>query len=77
VVTLTVVDPTGQGHAVVYPGDATLPGTSSLNFTAGVTRANNAVLPLSADGAGTLAVQATVLGAGQTHLLLDVSGYFQ
>ena len=77
VVTLTAVEPTGQGHAVVYPGDATLPGTSSIDFIAGVTRANNAILPLSTDGAGALAAQATVLGGGETHLLLDVSGYFE
>jgi hypothetical protein len=77
VATLTVVGPTGQGHVVVYPGDAALPGTSSIDFAAGVIRANNAILPLSTDGGGILAVQAIVLGAGQTHLLLDVSGYFQ
>jgi hypothetical protein len=76
-VSLTALDPTGQGHVVVYPGDAALPGTSSLDFTGGVTRANNAVLALSSDGAGTLAVQATIAGGGETHLLLDVSGYFQ
>ena len=76
-VTLTAVDPTGQGNAVLYPGDAALPGTSSIDFAAGITRANNAVLRLSSDGTGTLAVQATLPGGGETHLLLDVSGYFQ
>jgi len=77
VATLTAVDPTGSGNAVLYPGDAALPGTSSIDFAAGVTRANNAVLRLSSDGTGTLAVQATFPGGGETHLLLDVSGYFQ
>jgi hypothetical protein len=76
-VTLSAVGPTGQGNVVLYPGDAALPGTSTINFAAGITRANNAVLPLSRDGAGTLAVQATIPGGGETHLLLDVSGYFQ
>ena len=45
-----------------------------MNYRPGKTRANNAVVPLGADG--NLVVfceQAT----GQTNVVLDVSGYFQ
>jgi hypothetical protein len=48
---------------------------SSINFTAGVTRANNAAVPLATDGTGTIGVQNG--SAGMVHLVLDVNGYFQ
>jgi hypothetical protein len=76
-VNLTVLGATGTGHLTAWPADAPLPGTSTLNFAAGQTRANNAVLALASDGSGTLAVRALVPGAGQVHLIVDVSGYFQ
>ena len=47
-----------------------------INFAAGQTRANNAVLPLSKDGNAALAFHAD-MGAGAVQLVVDVSGYFQ
>jgi hypothetical protein len=47
---------------------------SSINFTPGVTRANNAVVQLATNG-GTINVHNT--SAGTVHFVLDVSGYFQ
>jgi hypothetical protein len=42
-------------------------------FQAGQTRANNTIMGLSTDGRiGAIAY----LGSGQTHLVLDVTGYF-
>ena len=73
---VTVV-PTGAGNVTLFPGDATPPPTSTLNFLAGVNRANNALLQLSADGAGTLAARAFLTGGGQVDLIVDVNGYFQ
>jgi hypothetical protein len=74
---ITVTAATGAGHVLAYPGDQLAPLTSSINFSTGQTRANNAVLPLSEDGQGRLAVTAAVAGGGTVHLILDVTGYFE
>jgi hypothetical protein len=70
---VTVTGPTNFGHVAFAPG--CVPGPSTINFGPGQTRANNAVLPIAADGrltAGTF-----VLGGGSVHLILDVNGYFE
>jgi hypothetical protein len=74
-VNLTVVA-AGSGNLVAYAGGSSIPGTSAISFSNGQVRANNAVLPLSADGQATLAVQAS-LASGSVHLIVDVNGYFQ
>jgi hypothetical protein len=74
-INLTVVA-AGSGNLVAYAGGSSIPGTSAISFSNGQVRANNAVLPLSADGQGTLAVQASLL-SGSVHLIIDVNGYFQ
>jgi hypothetical protein len=76
-VNLTVVGATGLGYLQAWPADLPQPSTSVLNFSAGQTRANNAILPLSTDGPGALAAQALVLGGGTVHLVIDVNGYFE
>lgn len=77
-VNVTAVDASGNGNVALYPGDAQAPGSSAINFSAGVTRANNAILALAHNGAGTLTARATVNASpGQVHLILDVNGYFQ
>jgi hypothetical protein len=77
-VNLTVVDGTGNGNVALFPGDAQAPTVSSINFTAGLTRSNNAIVTLARSGAGTLTARATVNASpGQVHLILDVNGYFQ
>jgi hypothetical protein len=71
---ITVVSPTQAGDLRLFPtGGAG--NTSAINFRAGQTRANNAVVTLSASGqfSLTLAMAAT----GTTHFLLDVVGYYQ
>jgi hypothetical protein len=73
-VNVTVTAPTAAGQLTFGPGGAPPPGTSTLNFAAGQTRANNAVLPLGPDG--TLAVLAG-LGEGSVHLIVDVNGWFE
>lgn len=75
---VTVVQGTSTGHVRLGPGDcASLPATSTINFSAGQTRANNAILPLASDGSGGLAASAFVLGGGSVHLIVDVGGYFE
>lgn len=74
---VTVINPNGAGYAALYPGNYPQPVASTLNFTAGVTRANHAILPLATDGAGTLTALLSVAAAnGSADLTVDVSGYF-
>jgi hypothetical protein len=72
-VNVTVTQPTAPGHLILFPG-GTPPGVSMINFQPGQTRANNAIVPLSASG--TLSV-ADGQSTGTTHFILDVNGYFQ
>jgi len=72
---VTVVAGTTVGHLVVYPGDRTPPLASTLNFSAGQTRANNAIVGLASNGTGTVAVKNNAASA--VNVILDVNGYFQ
>jgi hypothetical protein len=72
-VNLTVTQPSAAGFLTLYPDGTPVPPTSSINYSAGRTRANNAVLPLGGNGA--LRVQAG--GGGTVHFILDVNGYFE
>lgn len=72
---VTAVTPAAAGHVVLHPGGGPLPSTSTLNFAPGVTRANNAIVPVSTDG--TASIAAANSSAAPLHLLLDVAGWFQ
>lgn len=74
-VNLTAVLPAASGYLKAFPADAVEPTTSVLNFVPGRVRANNALLGLATSGAGT--VKITNGSGGNTHVLLDVTGYFQ
>jgi uncharacterized repeat protein (TIGR01451 family) len=75
VVNATVAGSTGPGSVNLYAAfPATIPGTSIVNFPAGVTRANNAVVGLN--GAGQMAVF-NGMASGTAHFVLDVVGYFE
>jgi len=68
------VESTDAGNLRFYRADRQVPGTSTLNYGPGQVRASQTLIPLSDDGAlGVRATQAT----GTTHLIIDVSGYFQ
>ncbi|HEX9187903.1 MAG TPA: Calx-beta domain-containing protein, partial [Vicinamibacteria bacterium] len=73
-VNLTVTGSTVQGNLTLHPAGQPLPLASTLNYTTGLTRANNAVVGLSASGA--LAVRCNQ-ASGTTHAVLDVTGYFE
>ena len=73
-VNVTVANPTSSGYLILYPGGLPLPVVSVLNYRAGQTRANNAILPLGA--AGDLVVNCGS-SSGTVDFLLDVNGYFQ
>ena len=75
-VNLTAIGAAAPGYLTLFPGnDATPPLASNVNFTPGVTRANNAVVRLATDASGTINVKNG--SAGTVHFVLDVNGYFQ
>lgn len=74
-VNVTVVPGAGAGQLALYAGDGTRPETSTISFAAGQTRANNAVLPLAADGSGSIKVNNT--SSAPVQFILDVNGYFE
>ena len=65
----------GSGYLTLYPGNGVNPGTSTLSFATGRTRANNAILFLSTDGSGGINVLNG--SASSNHFILDVNGYFR
>jgi hypothetical protein len=71
---VTVTGSLSGGTVVLYPGDAAIPPTSTINFAAGMTRANNSIMGLSRDGLGTMSALSV---SSQVHLILDVNGYFE
>jgi hypothetical protein len=72
---VTVTEPAATGGLVLHPGDEATPTASTISFAAGYTRANNAILPMSGDGSGT--VNVVNQSSGTVHLIVDVNGYFR
>jgi hypothetical protein len=71
---LTVTAPTTAGHVRLFPAGGAEPLASALNYTAGLTRANNAIVGLG--GAGEIAVRVSQ-ASGTAHVIVDVDGYFE
>lgn len=75
VINVTVTQTTAGGHLIVYPADLQQPPVSStLNFGPNMTRANNAIVALSADGK--LKLRPVMSPSGSAHLVVDVMGFF-
>ena len=72
VLNVTVTGSASSGFVALQPGNPWPASTSAINFAAGRTRANNAILALAADGFGTVTIQ----GSTAVDVILDVSGYF-
>lgn len=71
-VNVTVVSPSAAGFLTLFPTGQGAPSSSTINFRAGQTRANNAILTLGGGGGiDVLSAQAAV------HFVLDVNGYFE
>src|SRR5262249_590665 len=68
--------PPGAGRLILLPADQPVPFASTINFRAGQSLPNNAIVPLATDGTGRIGVEPFIVGAGKTHLVLDVVGYF-
>ena len=73
-VNVAVTQPTAAGNLRLYAAGTTAPSASSLNYSAGQTRANNAVIGLGASGQ--IAIRCTQ-ASGTVHAILDVTGYFE
>lgn len=67
--------PQGGGHLRIHPAGTPLPDVASINFAAGQTRSNNAILPLGVSGG--VSVYAGIGSGLRVDLVLDVTGYFQ
>lgn len=71
VINTTVTRPTTAGYVTGYRTGPTRPATSTINFVPGLTVANRAIVPVSADGRISF-----YNSAGTTQLVIDVAGYF-
>jgi hypothetical protein len=69
-VNITATEPAAAGYVTAYPCASAVPATSNVNFTAGSSVANAAVVPVAADGTICLAASAP------THLIVDLAGAF-
>ena len=74
-VNLTVVEPTGDGFATLWPAGGRKPDTSNLNWAPGDIRPNAVVIGLGPDGALDLRVDMPFTPTAEAHVLVDVMGW--
>ena len=67
--------PPRAGNIRLFPAGQVVPTASSVNYTAGQTRANNAIVSL--DPSGQLAAFVGQTAGTTVHLMIDVNGYFE
>jgi uncharacterized protein (DUF1800 family) len=70
---LTITAPSTAGFVTAYPASTVRPVTSQLNYRAGQTRTNNAILALGPGGGVEIYLGQA---SGAAHLIVDVNGYF-
>ena len=70
----TITQPTAQGDLRVVPAGGSLPLVSTMNWSPGQTRANNAVVQLGPSSDVTIHLDQA---SGTVHFIIDVTGYFQ
>jgi hypothetical protein len=68
---ITVTNTLGPGFIVIFPQGGTAPTVSTLNYVAGQTIANAAIVL-----AGTNGGVAVIAGVSGTDLVIDINGYF-
>ncbi|MFL6238237.1 MAG: hypothetical protein ACJ735_01910 [Actinomycetes bacterium] len=71
-INLTATRPQAHGYLKAFPTGSGEPVTSNVNFGAGETIANLALVPLSSSGQITVSNHS----AGNVHVIIDVQGYF-
>lgn len=70
VVTITAIDPSAPGYLTAFPAGGSMPTSSVVNYAAGVTVANSAIIPVGANG--DIALYAS---AGGPNVAIDAVGY--
>ena len=70
-VNVTVVSPTASNFLTVYPSGTARPGTSNINFVAGQTIPNMAIVRVGTDGKISIYNE-----EGATQVIIDVVGWF-
>ncbi|MDQ1246302.1 MAG: hypothetical protein QG597_670 [Actinomycetota bacterium] len=70
VANVTATGPTGGGHLRVFPCGRALPNVSTLNYPAGASVANLAVIAPGRSG------RVCIYSPTQTHVFVDINGYF-
>jgi ELWxxDGT repeat protein len=70
---VTVTGATTSGNVRLFAGGTPAPAASTINFVAGVTRANNGFVALGSGGD----VSALLGPTGTAHLIIDVNGYME
>jgi hypothetical protein len=70
----TITQPTGFGDLRIFPAGGGLPLVSTINWSPGQTRANNAFVFLGSAGDLTAHVDQS---SGTVHFIIDVNGYFR
>jgi uncharacterized repeat protein (TIGR01451 family) len=73
-VNVTVTQSTATGNVRIHPSGTPIPTASTINYAAGLTRANNAIVGLNG---GQIAVFAAQAPGSTVHFILDVTGYFE
>ncbi|HZQ50297.1 MAG TPA: fibronectin type III domain-containing protein [Candidatus Dormibacteraeota bacterium] len=71
VLNVTVTNPTAASYLTVWPAGSAMPGTSDLNYVAGLTVANLVVVKLGTAGSIDL-----FSAAGTTDVVVDVVGWY-
>ncbi|HVE66120.1 MAG TPA: hypothetical protein VNC59_06030 [Thermoanaerobaculia bacterium] len=74
-VNVTVTGASASGALRVYPAGYAPPNASAINYRPGRTRANNGSYALS--GTGALGIRCDQAAGTGTHVILDVSGYYE
>ena len=67
---VTVTGGVDDGFATIYPCSGGWPGTSNINYRAGQTIANSALVGLGTDG------KVCLYSSGRTHVVIDLTGVF-
>jgi hypothetical protein len=71
---VAVTQASALGNLRIYPAGTHVPLVSTVNYRAGQTRSNNAVVALNASGQ---LAAFNGQASGTTHVILDVNGYFE
>jgi len=68
---VTVTNTLGPGFILIYPQGGAQPTVSTVNYVAGQTVANAAIVPAGTNGGVTV-----IAGVSGTNLIIDINGYF-